>query len=138
MSTPAIRAALERLIELQDDTRLTSEIVGDWADAIAAARAALAAPEVGEIGELVAQLEEDGTHLIAVGYANESVETRDLGIRVTRAATLLSQLAAPAPAVVSVAEDLPETAYDAELGTYVSHLAPHHAIPLPQGGEGEA
>lgn len=42
-----VRAALERLVELQDDTRPTSAIVGDWADAIAAARAALAEP-VGE------------------------------------------------------------------------------------------
>jgi hypothetical protein len=43
-----IRAALERLIELQDDTRPTAAIAGDWADAIAAARAAVAAEPVGE------------------------------------------------------------------------------------------
>ena len=48
MTTPTIRAALERLIELQDDTRPTSAIAGAWIDAIAAARAALAAEPVVE------------------------------------------------------------------------------------------
>ncbi|CAB4146893.1 Tmk Thymidylate kinase, partial [uncultured Caudovirales phage] len=43
-----VRAALERLVELQDDTRPTSAIVGDWADAIAAARAVLATEPVEE------------------------------------------------------------------------------------------
>jgi hypothetical protein len=63
-----------------------------------------AAPVVGEAGELVAQLEEDGKYLIAAGYANESVKTRDLGIRVIRIATLLQQLSAPAPVVVPVGD----------------------------------
>ena len=120
------------------------------------------APKPGEVGELVAQLGEDGKRLIAAGYANASVETRDLGIRVTRAAALLQQQAAPAPAVVPVEVDLKEKDFDAEgrcwhfmpgfpglapewrlirpvkLGPFVSHRAPAHAIPLPQGGEGEA
>ena len=43
-----------------------------------------------EIDELATQLEEDGRYLIAAGYANKSVKTRDLGIRVIRAATLLA------------------------------------------------
>ena len=46
MSTPAIRAALERLIELDKGIQGISGIpVDDWTDAIAAARAALAQPE---------------------------------------------------------------------------------------------
>jgi hypothetical protein len=46
MTTPDIRTALERLVELQDDTRPTSAIAGDWADAIADARwGRLAKPE---------------------------------------------------------------------------------------------
>jgi hypothetical protein len=60
-------------------------------------------------------LRDHGTWLIQSGYANESTQTRDLGIRVFRAATLLKQFslggwivptvedAAPAPAVVAVA-----------------------------------
>jgi hypothetical protein len=61
------------------------------------------APEPGEVGELVAYLQDHGTWLIQSGYANASIEARDLGIRVFRAATLLRQLSAPAPAVVPVA-----------------------------------
>jgi len=57
----------------------------------------------GEVGELVAYLQDHGTWLIQSGYANASIETRDLGIRVFRAAALLQQQAAPAPAVVPVA-----------------------------------
>lgn len=47
-------------------------------------------PNQQEIDKLATQLEEDGKYLIAAGYANESVKTRDLGIRVIRAATLLA------------------------------------------------
>ena len=48
MSTPAIRAALERLIELDKVIHgISGIIMDDWTDAIAAARAALAQP-VGE------------------------------------------------------------------------------------------
>lgn len=48
MSTPAIRAALERLIELDKGIQGISGIpVDDWTDATAAARAALAQPEGG-------------------------------------------------------------------------------------------
>jgi hypothetical protein len=86
------------------------------------APAAPPVPEVGEVGELVAYLQEHGTRLIQSGYANASIVTRDLGIRVFRAATLLQQQqhllglacaeldrmgafssAPPAPAVVPVA-----------------------------------
>jgi hypothetical protein len=160
MSTPTIRAALERLVEIDDANSINGADPDTtaWTDAIAFACAALEAEPVGEgppavmtsallhpayepgdgsadgaqmvgmawwhpvmgcdslqivadnardilrsrwarpaaplapeVGELVAQLGEDGKHLIAVGYANESVETRDLGIRVTRAAALLQQ-----------------------------------------------
>ena len=76
-----------------------------------------------------------------------------------KAATLLEQQAAPASAAVPVAVDLKEKDLDAEgrcwhfmpgfpgvapewrlirpveLGPFVSHMAPAHAIPLPQGGE---
>jgi hypothetical protein len=46
------------------------------------------------VGELVAYLQDHGTWLIQSGYANESIGTRDLGIRVFRAATLLQRQAA--------------------------------------------
>ena len=62
------------------------------------------APEPGEVGELVAYLQDHGTWLIQSGYANASIEARDLGIRVFRAATLLRQLSAPAPAVPEAGE----------------------------------
>jgi hypothetical protein len=39
---------------------------------------------------LATQLEEDGKYLIAAGLANECIKTRDLGVRVIRAATLLA------------------------------------------------
>jgi hypothetical protein len=68
--------------------------------------AALPAPEPGDVGELVAYLQDHGTWLIQSGYANESIETRDLGIKVFRAATLLQQLSAPAPVVVAVSDAL--------------------------------
>jgi hypothetical protein len=104
------KAVQECAFAHKSDTRLIGNVcaedVADLCDAVIArwARpAAPAAPEPGEVGELVAQLEEDGKRLIAAGYANASVETRDLGIRVTRAATLLQRLSAPAPAVVPVA-----------------------------------
>jgi hypothetical protein len=49
MSTPAIRAALERLVELDGHLNETSPgWMQAWSDAIAAARAALAAEPVGE------------------------------------------------------------------------------------------
>ena len=41
--------------------------------------------------ELAVQLDRDGVRLIEIGYANESLLTRDTGIRVVRAATLLQQ-----------------------------------------------
>ncbi len=56
--------------------------------------AASPAPEAGEVEELVACLQDHGTWLIQSGYANESIHTRDLGIRVFRAATLLRQFSA--------------------------------------------
>ena len=116
---------------------------------------------------MVAQLEEDGKYLIAGGYANESVETRDLGIRLTRAATLLKQQAAPAPEAVVVVVAVSERPWEREgwcgkwgycwrfdpcengwwsYGPPVdlmndpgdwTHMASHDAIPLPQDGEGE-
>jgi hypothetical protein len=125
------------------------------------------APEVGEVGELVAYLQDHGTWLIQSGYANASIDTRDLGIRVFRAAALLQRLSAPAPAVVPVA--VSERPYDQEgwcdergycwrfdpcpdgwwsygrptnfMGDHEecwTHMAPHNAIPLPQAGEVEA
>jgi hypothetical protein len=46
MTTPAIRAALERLVELDGHLNETSPgWMQAWSDAIAAARAALAQPE---------------------------------------------------------------------------------------------
>jgi len=53
-----------------------------------------AAPPAPEVGEVVAYLQDHGTWLIQSGYANASIDTRDLGIRVFRAATLLRQLSA--------------------------------------------
>jgi hypothetical protein len=55
-----------------------------------------APPGVGEVGEVAAYLHGHGRWLIQSGYANASIETRDLGIRVFRVATLLQQRAAPA------------------------------------------
>ena len=104
-------------------------------------------PEPGEVGKLVAWLR-----------TIKSVQAQ-------KAATLLEQQAAPAPAVVPVAvsERLPGKGdCDAEgrcwvhmprratpfpnwtllwkghLQPYHGHWLPHYAIPLPQGGEGEA
>jgi hypothetical protein len=54
MTTPNIRAALERLIELEDAKGPAPAIANAWTDAIAAARAALAEP-VGE-GPTTAEL----------------------------------------------------------------------------------
>lgn len=52
MSTPHIRAALERLVELDDKPALCADpFMTVWADAIAAARAALAAEPVGGGGD---------------------------------------------------------------------------------------
>jgi hypothetical protein len=108
------------------------------------------APEVGEVTELVAELEQDGKYLIASGYANESIKTRNLGMRVIRAATLLSQQAASAPAVVPVAvaddrdpecvarwpECVPD-GYDPRCCRFPKSCSCAHAIPLPQAGEVE-
>jgi hypothetical protein len=106
------------------------------------------APEVGEVEELVRRLRD--WHSIPL------LEERE------RAATLLSQLSAPALAVVPVAvsERLPGEgdcdaegrcwcfAYDGrvrgwtlriiEPGVYDTHWLPAHAIPMPHAGEGEA
>ena len=96
------KAVQECAFAHESDARLIGNVcaedVADLCDAVidgGASPAAPPAPEVGEVGELVAQLEEDGKYLIAGGYANESAETRDLGIRVTRAAALLQQFSAP-------------------------------------------
>jgi hypothetical protein len=46
------------------------------------------APELGEVADY---LRDHGTWLIQSGYANESIQTRDLGIKVSRTATLLQR-----------------------------------------------
>ena len=116
--------------------------------------AAPPAPEVGEAEEMAEWLRQ------RCGLMNPRYEGYEIDM-MTRAATLLQQLSAPAPAVVPVAVDLKEKDFDAEgrcwhfmpgfpgvapvwrlirpveLGPFVSHIAPAHAIPLPQDGEGE-
>ena len=57
------------------------------------------APEMGEVGELVDRLGWIADELGDTGWSDDSAS-------VARAATLLQQLAAPAPVVVPVAEDL--------------------------------
>ena len=111
------------------------------------------APEPGEVGELVEFLQLHGT-------AQEAADTH-WARPMLRAATLLQQLSAPAPAVVpvAVADRLPgEGDCDPSnqcwwftpseekwifwplkwAGPECSHWLPAHAIPLPQAGEGEA
>ena len=89
MTTPNIRAVLERLVNAVDVYDAVGMDMMD--DAIAAARAALATepepPVKGEVGELVRWL---------LAHADEHTEEPDGPY--TRAATLLQQLAAPAPA----------------------------------------
>ena len=104
-----------------------------------------------------------GGYVRSVGFPTDpSVATcpqLEKAAAMRRAATLFSQQSAPAPAVVPVAVDLKEKDFDAEgrcwhfmpglpglapewrlirpveLGPFVSHIAPFHAIPLPQAGE---
>ena len=42
------------------------------------------------IDQLATQLKEDGRYLLIAGYVSECTKTRDLGVRVIRAATLLA------------------------------------------------
>ena len=113
------------------------------------------APEVGEVKELVAALKADA-ECVEVEHYDLCNMTAD---QMRRAATLLQQLSAPAPAVVPVAvgERLPgEGDLDAEGTCWVwnvsaytwglfrldltahSHWLPAHAIPFPQAEEVEA
>lgn len=157
MTPDPIRAALERLIELNDhpDTEYAA-----WNDAVEVARAALAAVPEGEVGELVAWLEETG-HLAMQADGEE-------GERYFRAAARMAQLSAAAPAVVPVAVSEqpwerpgwcdeqgrcwlqgkvegdwrlldPINSGVPQLRYCFSHSLPAHAIPLPvpQCGEGK-
>ena len=116
-----------------------------------------AAPEAGEVGELAAELNRIAEDAREAGQVTDAQS-------LTRAATLLQQQAAPAPAVVPVA--VTERPWEREewcdrLGRCwmgdpggqgfiaswrlcrpedapsMTVSLPHHAIPLPQGGEGE-
>ena len=115
-----------------------------------------AAPKPGEVGELVEWL----WSMRELAGEHNPEEQR----RYDRAAALLQSLSAPAPAVVPVAvgEVLPSGTwwvFSPGNETYcpawvaleleharalratpfpITHLLPAHAIPLPQGGEGEA
>ena len=83
--TSNIRAALEQLVELNKRRAIASE----WADAIAAARAALADPEPpkdGEVGETVTWLREEAD----IAWADSCPVAAG---RLNRAADLLSRLA---------------------------------------------
>ena len=117
--------------------------------------AAPAASELGKLGELVKWLEEE-----AEAY-RQTCGTNLASVNLARAATLLSQQAAPSPAVVPV--EVSERPWEWEgwcnaegqcwalspdhnswqlvkprfLSFWVL-LLPHHAIPLPQDGEEEA
>ena len=118
-----------------------------------------AVPEPGEVGELADRLGWIAAQLGDIGWSDDSAS-------VVRAATLLQQLAAPAPAVVPVA--VAERPWEREgwcgkwgycwrfdpcengwwsYGPPVdlmndpgdwTHMASHDAIPLPQAGEVEA
>jgi hypothetical protein len=113
-------------------------------------------PEPVEVGELVQRLGWIAAQLGDIGWGDDSAS-------VASAATLLSQLSAPAPAVVPVAvsERLPNLSsqgsdfndagllwwFKPRLGwrigsrdaldciPYPTHWLPAHAIPLPQAGE---
>ena len=100
MSTPTIRAALEGLLAVCDtDESNVLDIDPDrLLDAIVFARDALAAEPVGEVGELVDRLGWIAAQLGDIGWSDDSAS-------VARAATLLQQPSAPAPAVVPVAYD---------------------------------
>lgn len=87
MTTPNIRAALERLVKTDDGCS-----AAEWSDAIAAARAALAEPEPeppadGEVAELVAWL------LLNRDSFEKAYPHQPTYNRFTRVAELLSQLA---------------------------------------------
>jgi hypothetical protein len=159
MSTPSIRAALDRLHEYavahpeHDSTKL-----------VAAARAALAQPEAGEVARFTAWLQKHAGQCVELGRP-------DWAHMAARAATLLQQLSAPtppAPEPVAVSERLPDPRPEPEGGdcdaggrcwwfseshegldtapawalTWRSdddtHWRPFRAIPLPQAGEVEA
>jgi hypothetical protein len=126
MSTPDIRTALERLVELEDAKGAAPAIANAWTDAIAAARAVLAAepvvkgptndelldlaraiidhwnppatpaPEPGEVADSVEWLGVVSEQFRLAGLGYEAEQT-------DRVATLLQQPPAPAPAVVPVA-----------------------------------
>lgn len=105
MTTPdPIRALLIEMTDeldhsrqcLMDDRRLTHPLADR-------ARAALAAAPEGEVGEFIAQLK---------SYAEYGTPIRLIPFVVLRAATLLEQLSAAAPAVVPVSERLPAMVTD--------------------------
>jgi hypothetical protein len=108
--TPSAREALSRLIELDEQAPTGFEIGTDpqwtsaWYQAIHQARQALAPKivmnqaasaasipmESLDAQSLAVQLEEDGKYLLASAMANECPKTRDLAVRVIRAAVLLA------------------------------------------------
>jgi hypothetical protein len=93
MTTPNIRTALERLVAAADHGFWEAAFDSgpaerNWTAAIAAARAALAEPEPGEVGELVDSLQcEAGNEEV---YGNCAVIT---ATELRRAADLLERLA---------------------------------------------
>jgi hypothetical protein len=90
MSTPAIRAALERLIELDKGIQGISGIpVDDWTDATAAARAALAQSEGGGAPDSPAEFLAARPLLEQLARLNDSV-----GITVAEVRQLAAQAAA--------------------------------------------
>jgi hypothetical protein len=169
MSTPDIRAALERLIELEDDKGPAPAIANAWTDAITRARAALAEP-VGEgpTDEKLIQLAIDTRLYRFQATAGDPVQYEMTEQQVHAfARAVLARWGRSTPQPIPVSERLPgEGDCDAEgrcwllhvdklgllewhfLNRYPSldsysyygytHWLPHHAIPLPQVGEGEA
>ena len=122
--------------------RLAVAVRDWWSTALVPA--APPAPEVGEVGELVKWLEEES------GAYRQTCGSNLASTNLTRAATLLQQLSAPAPVVVPVAwcrSDEFAKAMKPCGGSFNGWKDPGagvnkcdmqlYAIPLPQGGEGE-
>lgn len=103
-------------------------------------RLACRLPEPAEVGELADRLGWIAAQLGDIGWSDDSAS-------VARAAALLEQFSAPAPAVVPVADDRdpecverwPECVpdgYDPRCCRFPKSCSCAHAIPLPQAGEG--
>jgi hypothetical protein len=75
------------------------------------------------VGEVSDYLREHGTWLIQSGYANESIQTRDLGIKVFRAATLLRRFSLGGRIVPTVEDSAPAPAVAPADGRIADPLA---------------